>query len=290
MVKDYIFALRPKQWIKNLFLFAALFFSRKMVHVDLTLKYIIAFCFFCLLTSSVYLINDIHDKEQDKIHPQKKQRPIAAGRISVSNAWRLAIMMTAASLTGAFFLDPLFLLLSLIYYIMNIFYSFWLKRIVIVDIFCIAIGFVLRVLAGSVIGHIYISNWLLICTFMLSLFLGFTKRRHELVSLDKKANLHRPILNEYSTFFLDQMIAVVTTSTVIFYVLYTVSAETVEKFHTDRLLYTTVFVIYGIFRYLYLVYKRELGGNPTIALLTDCPLLITIFFWVLSTGLIIYLQ
>lgn len=290
MVNDYFLALRPKQWIKNLFLFAALFFSRNIFQAQLTLKYVIAFIFFCFLSSSIYLINDVHDKEQDKIHPQKKHRPIASGRISVMKSLQLAVALAVVSFIGAFFIDPLFLVIAIIYYVMNLFYSFLLKRIVIVDIFCIAIGFVLRVLAGSVIGDIYISNWLLICTFMLSLFLGFTKRRHELVSLDKSANLHRPILNEYSTFFLDQMIAVVTTSTVIFYILYTVSVETIAKFHTDRLLYTTVFVIYGIFRYLYLVYKRELGGNPTIALLTDGPLLITIFFWVLSTGLIIYLQ
>lgn len=289
MLRYYIEALRPRQWIKNLFMFAALFFSKKAFQFELTFLYIIAFFLFCMLTSSVYLLNDVIDRELDKVHPQKKNRPVASGQIPVRNALTLFGILAISSLSLSLLINSKFFLISLLYFCLNLLYSLYLKRIVIVDIFCIALGFVFRVLAGSVLGNIAISNWIIICTFMLSLFLGFTKRRHELISLNHKANFHRPILVEYSTYFLDQMISVVTTSTVVFYILYTVSHETIEKFRTDKLLYTVVFVIYGIFRYLYLVYKKEQGGNPTVMLLTDFPLIVDILLWILCSGLIIYL-
>jgi len=288
MTGDYVSLLRPKQWIKNLFIFAALFFSRKAFLFDLTLKYVFCFGLFCMLTSAVYIINDIVDKEKDQLHPQKKDRPIASGKIPVKNGFILSLLLEFTALFFSYFINYKFFLICLIYFILNILYSLKLKKIVIVDIFCIAVGFVLRVIAGSVIGGIFISNWIIICTLMLSLFLGFTKRRHELMFLDDKANFHRPILIEYSTLFLDQMVSVVTASTVVFYILYTLSHDTIEKFHTDKLMYTVIFVIYGIFRYLYLVYKKELGGSPTIALLTDVPLLINVLLWVLTVGILIY--
>ncbi len=285
---DYFRALRPRQWIKNLFIFAALFFSKKVFQFELTILYLISFGLFCLLSSSIYIINDIADRERDKLHPVKKNRPIAAGRISITQALHLFAFLAIGPLACAWFINYKFFCISLLYFILNILYSFFLKRLVIVDIFCIALGFVLRVMAGSVIGDIDISNWIIICTFMLSLFLGFTKRRHELILLNDQANCHRPILLEYSTYFLDQMIGVVTASTVVFYTLYTVADTTVENFHTDKLLYTVFFVVYGIFRYLYLVYKKELGGNPTIALLTDGPLIVNVLLWIVSVGIIIY--
>ena len=287
-MKYYISSLRPKQWIKNTFIFAALFFSKNFFKPDLVILYILGFICFSMLTSSIYLINDILDKEADKLHPKKKIRPIAAGKINLKNALTLSFLLTLSALTGAVLFSFKFFLICLIYYILNLLYSLKLKRIVIVDIFCIAIGFVLRVLASAVIGDIYISSWIIICTFMLSLFLGFTKRRHELLLLEEKAGSHRPILMEYSTYFLDQMISVVTTSTVIFYILYTVSRETIEKFSTNKLIYTSIFVIYGIFRYLYIAYKKESAGNPTNTLLTDIPLLINVFLWIITVGFIIY--
>jgi len=289
MIADHFSLLRPKQWIKNFFIFAALFFSKKAFQFDLTIKYVFCFGLFCMLTSSIYIINDIVDKSKDQLHPQKRNRPIASGKVTVKNGMMLSLGLVSISLFFSYFINIKFLFICLIYLIMNILYSLYLKKIVIVDIFCIAIGFVLRVIAGSVIGNIIISHWIIICTLMLSLFLGFTKRRHELMLMDEKANYHRPILVEYSTLFLDQMISVVTTSTVIFYILYTLSQDTIEKFHTNKLMYTVIFVIYGIFRYLYLVYKKELGGSPTIALLTDGPLLINVLMWVLSVGIVIYL-
>ena len=286
--KDYFLSLRPKQWIKNTFIFAALFFSKNFFQLDLIILYILGFIYFSMLTSSIYLINDILDKDADKLHPKKKLRPIASGRIKVKNAFSLSILLTILALTGSFFLSYKFLSICFLYYFMNILYSLKLKKIVIVDIFCIAIGFVLRVLSSAVIGNIFISNWIIICTFMLSLFLGFTKRRHELLLLEENASSHRSILMEYSTYFLDQMISVVTTSTVVFYILYTVSQETIQKFNTKNLIYTSIFVIYGIFRYLYIAYKKESAGNPTNTLLTDIPLLITVFLWIITAGIIIY--
>lgn len=280
--------LRPKQWIKNLFIFAALFFSRQVLCPYLTIKYIIGFFIFCFVSSSHYIINDIVDRKRDGLHPRKKFRPIASGAIPVGNAVMLSAVLGIGSFVSAYILAPKFFIICVIYFGMNLLYSFNLKGMVIVDIFCIAIGFVLRVIAGSVIGDIYISNWLLICTLMLSLFLGFTKRRHELVLLEGNANPHRPILGEYSTLFLDQMISVVTTSSVVFYILYTVAPETVAKFNTNNLIYTTIFVLYGIFRYLYIVYKKESGGDPTETVLTDVPLLINIVLWIIVSGIIIY--
>ena len=286
--KNVFLLLRPKQWTKNLFIFAALFFSKNAFCPYLTIKYFIGFLLFSGISSSHYIVNDIIDRDRDKLHPRKKYRPIASGAISVQQAIVISAILTIVSFTGAYVISPKFFIIGLTYYIMNYFYSWKLKGIVIVDILCIAIGFVLRVLAGSYIAGIYVSNWLIICTLMLSLFLGFTKRRHEIVLLDNNANNHRPILGEYSKIFLDQMISVVTSSTVVFYILYTVSSETVEKFHTSNLMYTTIFVIYGIFRYLYIVYKKELGGDPTETLLTDFPLIINIVLWIISSGLIVY--
>ncbi len=288
MTKYYFRSLRPKQWIKNLFIFATLFFSKNLFDQLLFLKFVSAFVLFSLLSSSVYLINDILDLEKDKLHPQKKKRPIADGKVSVRNALLMSILLVVISLSASIVISVDFFLISLFYLLLNVLYSFFLKKIVIVDVFSIAIGFVIRVLVGSAIAGIYVSNWLIICTFMLSLFLGFTKRRHELISLDKKADLHRSILSEYNTYFLDQMISVVTASTVVFYILYTVSPETVSKFQTTKMLYSVIFVIYGIFRYLYLVHKKDLGGNPTITLITDIPLMVSVILWIIFSGIIIY--
>lgn len=288
MIKYYFAVLRPKQWIKNFFIFAALFFAQKASTIKLLMVSISAFFLFCVLTSAVYIFNDIIDRDRDRLHPQKANRPIASGKISVRRAFVLAVWLTLFSLICSFFFNGKFTLVCLMYFILNIFYSHFLKRVVIVDVFCVALGFVLRVIAGSVVTEINISSWLIICTMMISLFLGFTKRRHELFILDDTAGLHRPILGEYSTYFLDQIVSVVTTTTLIAYILYTVSPETTEKFNTTHLLYTSIFVLYGIFRYLYLVYKKEQGGNPAVTLLTDCPLLINVVLWIISVGVILY--
>lgn len=281
-------SVRPWEWIKNVFLFAALFFSKNLLNAELLAKTLLAFGLFCLAAGGVYLINDIWDRDEDRVHPEKSTRPIASGALPVAVAASAAILLVIGALGAAFLVKPIFGFVTTTYVILNIAYSKWLKHVVILDVFSIAAGFVLRVVAGAVVIDVVMSHWLLICTMLLALFLGFTKRRHEVVALANDAGLHRRVLAEYNPLFLDMMIAIVTSATVVAYTLYTVSNETIEWFNTDRLLLTVPFVLYGIFRYLYLVYHKERGWNPAHALLTDRPLLINIFLWVLVGGLVIY--
>lgn len=288
MVKDLIQLLRVKQWNKNLFVFAALVFSRKLFHLPDVFLTAGGFGLFSLAASAVYIFNDIRDAEADRRHPQKKSRPIASGRVSTGTASVIAIILGAAALGGAFALDRGFWSVLAIYVILNLAYSVFLKQIVIIDVMVIAAGFVLRVLAGAAIISVYPSSWLVICTILLALFLAFGKRRNEIVVMGDEADSHRPVLEHYSPYFLDQMMAVVTASTVISYMLYTVSEDTCRFFGTRHLLWTTPFVLYGIFRYLYLVHRKEKGGDPAELMFGDKPLLINIVLWVIACVLIIY--
>jgi 4-hydroxybenzoate polyprenyltransferase len=281
-------ASRPREWIKNTFIFAPLLFSQNALNPELALKSAYAFALFCLAAAGVYLINDVWDRREDQNHPQKRLRPIASGALSVRVAAPAAVIFYLVAVAGALFLKPMFGAVTFAYVLLSVAYSKWLKHAVILDVFSIAAGFVLRVVAGAVVIDVVMSHWLLICTMLLALFLGFSKRRCELVALAADASLHRRVLTEYDARFLDMMIAIVTSATVIAYTLYTVSHETVQRFHTDRLLWTLPFVLYGIFRYLYLVYHKNSGGNPSQILVSDRPLLITIFVWGLVCGLIIY--
>lgn len=276
-------AMRPKQWTKNLLLFAAVIFAQKTFVPGYLLKSFYAFIIFCFLSGSVYLINDLVDIEKDKLHPIKKNRPLASGRIKVSFVVFSAIFITLVSLSCAFFLQPYLGWVALAYFLTTLSYTFKLKNIVIIDVIVIAIGFICRALAGIVVINVAISPWLLVCTFLLALFLALTKRRHELLLLDEKAHSHREILNEYLPEMLDQMISVVTSSTVMAYSLYTFTSG-----HSVYLMTTIPFVIYGIFRYLYLVHKRDFGGSPEAALLKDPPMLINIILWVVACSLILY--
>jgi len=281
-------SLRPWEWVKNLFLFAALFFSGNLLNTELLVRSLIAFGLFCCAAGGVYLINDVWDRHQDEKHPQKQMRPIASGALPVSVAVLVAVVSYVIAVAGAFSLRPIFGIVMVAYVLLSVAYSKWLKHAVIVDVFSIAAGFVLRVVAGAVVIDVMISHWLLICTMLLALFLGFSKRRHELVALAGEASRHRSVLTEYDERFLDMMIGIVTSATVVAYTLYTVSQETIEKFHTDGLLLTVPFVLYGIFRYLYLVYHKNDGGAPAQTLMTDRPLLINLALWALTCGLIIY--
>ncbi|MBN1274636.1 MAG: decaprenyl-phosphate phosphoribosyltransferase [Candidatus Aminicenantes bacterium] len=280
--------LRPPQWIKNLFIFAALIFAQRFDDIDLFIKTSLAFFVFCLLSGAVYIINDILDVEEDKLHPKKSKRPIASGVLGRGQALTAFFVLAGISLAAAFFLSVHFFIISLGYCLLQIAYSLKLKHIVILDVFIIAAGFVIRVVAGGLVIDVPISSWLLICTMLLALFLAMSKRRHELVILETDAMGHRPILKEYSTHLLDQMIAVVTASTLIAYCLYTISEETVEKFGTTYLVLTSPFVLYGIFRYLYLVHQKEKGGSPEELILHDKPLLVDIILWIISIIVIIY--
>jgi 4-hydroxybenzoate polyprenyltransferase len=284
-----LISLRPGEWSKNLLIFAGLLFGKRLESLDAVLAAAVAFFVFCALSGSVYLVNDVLDRESDRKHPRKVRRPIASGALSVRAALAAASVLSVVGLLVAFRLDRTFGLIATAYLTLFAIYSGPLKHIVIVDVLTIAIGFVLRAIAGAAVVHVEISHWLLVCTILLALFIALAKRRHELLLLADGATSHRPILGEYnSPYLMDQMISVVTASTLMAYVFYTISPETREKFGTDWLGLTIPFPLYGIFRYLYLVHRREGGGSPADLLLTDRPLLVCVALWALSVALIIY--
>ncbi len=287
MLTALLQSLRPRQWVKNLFVFAGVIFAQKLF-TPAAWTASAAFAIFCALSGAIYLLNDVADIEQDRLHPKKRERPLASGRLAVPPALVAAGVLVGGSLVAAWWLSPPFALVAVIYAALLTAYSIRLKHLVIVDVIVVACGFVLRAIAGAVVIDVEISGWLLICTILMALFLALGKRRHEYLTLAEDAAQHRPILAEYSAGLLDQMIAVVTASTVTAYALYTMSPETVAKFHTHLLPATLPFVLYGIFRYLYLLYRRQLGGNPSELFLSDRPLLINTALWMLAVLAIIY--
>jgi 4-hydroxybenzoate polyprenyltransferase len=281
-------SLRPHQWTKNLLLFAPLGLSKHLFDEAPLLRSVGAFALFCGLSGVVYLVNDVADVERDRLHPLKRLRPIASGAIAPGTALAFAVVLAALSLAASTRLGTPFALCAVTYLVLNLLYSFRLKDIVIVDAISVSLGFVIRAVAGAVAIGVVFSDWLLICTILLALFLTFCKRRHELTSLSGTAVEHRKILSEYSPYLLDQMIAVVTASCLTAYAFYTTAPETVEKFKTDRLSWTLPFVLYGIFRYLYLVHQKEQGGSPSDILLADRPLLAAVGLWALAIVVIVY--
>jgi 4-hydroxybenzoate polyprenyltransferase len=265
-----------------------LLFSRNLFAPATLGQALASFILFCLVSSSVYLLNDIRDRSQDRLHPTKRLRPLAAGELNVRVAFGAMVTFLLLALAGGMLLSKTLALVLLSYWLMNLLYSTWLKSQVLLDVFTLASGFVLRVVGGAVAISVEISHWLLLCTLLLALFLGFSKRRHELTHLGQGAEAHRQVLREYNPHFLDMMIGIVTASTVMSYALYTVSEETVQRVHTRGLLLTLPFVLYGIFRYLYLVYQENQGEDPTQMLLSDMPLVINVCLWALTAGLIVY--
>jgi 4-hydroxybenzoate polyprenyltransferase len=288
VAKEIFITSRPQQWIKNLFIFAAIIFSQNILNLSLLGKTIVAFISFCFLSSSFYIFNDLQDLEEDKRHPLKSKRPLASGRLEKSHALFSFGILGFLGLILAAAVNWPFLLISLIFLFLQVAYSLWLKHVVILDVFVVAAGFLIRVVAGGLVIKVTLSSWLLICSTLLALFLALSKRRHELVLLSKEAREHRPILEEYSPYFLDQLIAVVTASIVVAYCLYTISEETVAKFGTSNLILTVPFVLYGIFRYLYLIHQKFEGGSPETLIIKDKPLLIDIFLWIVTAILILY--
>jgi 4-hydroxybenzoate polyprenyltransferase len=285
---NLLLSLRPGQWTKNFIVFAGLLFGLKLFDPTALLQSVGAVAIFCVLSGVVYLFNDVRDRESDRQHPLKARRPIASGALPVSIAIGAALVLGAAGLTAAFALGMRFGQVATGYVALLVLYSGPLKHIVIIDVLTIAVGFVLRAVAGAFAINVEISQWLLVCTILLALFIALAKRRHELVLLADGATGHRPILGEYSAYLLDQMIAVVTASTLVAYIFYTISPETQAKFDTQWLGLTIPFPLYGIFRYLYLVHLREGGGSPADLLLTDRPLLACVALWALAVALIIY--
>jgi len=287
LARALLVSLRPRQWAKNLFVFAGVIFSQQLLTPRLW-PALAAFVIFCGLSGAIYLFNDVADADKDRLHETKRRRPVASGALPVGAAIAFGALLLFGCLAAAFTLSPAFGLVALSYGALNTAYSVWLKHLVILDVLTVATGFVLRAVAGAVAVDVEISGWLLICTILIALFLALGKRRHEYRSLTGDAAAHRPILAEYSEGFLDQMISVVTASTVTTYALYTMSPETVAKFHTRLLPLTLPFVLYGIFRYLYLLYRRDLGGNPSDLLVTDRGLLLDALLWMIATLAIIY--
>ncbi|MDP8214814.1 MAG: decaprenyl-phosphate phosphoribosyltransferase [Candidatus Euphemobacter frigidus] len=287
MIRDIFISLRPRQWLKNTFVFAALVFARQFADGEKVLLSLLVFVIFSLLSGAVYLINDVADIKEDRKHREKRDRPIAAGRLSPSSAIAVAVITSLLALAGAFLISSELGLVALVYLLLMGAYTLFLKRIIIVDVLVIAFGFILRVLAGGVAIAVPISEWLYICTFLLALFLALSKRRYELVMMGAAAAGHRKTLAEYSSALLDQMIAVVTSSTVMAYALYTLYPRTRVEV-SPRLYYSIPFVLYGIFRYLYLIHRKAAGGEPGRTLLTDRALLLDVLLWVLSIIIILH--
>jgi 4-hydroxybenzoate polyprenyltransferase len=285
---NILLSLRPEQWTKNLIIFAGLIFGQKLFDFEAVARTVAAFLIFCAVSGVVYLINDVADREADGRHPLKSKRPIASGALRPGTAMIAAAGVGAAGLGLAYWSSLWFGVVVSAYLALLAAYSAALKHVVIIDVLTISAGFVLRAVAGAVVIGVSISQWLLVCTTLLALFIALSKRRHELVLLADGAIEHRRILGEYSPYLLDQMIGVVAASTLIAYVFYTISPDKILEFGTDLLGLTIPFPLYGLFRYLYLVHRKEGGGSPSALLLNDRPLLLCVALWAAAVVLIIY--
>ena len=279
--------MRPYQWVKNAFVFTGLLFGHAWHDPQLVALVMVVFIAFCLVSSAVYTFNDIVDLEQDRHHPKKSHRPLVSGRVSIPAATALAVVLGTLGLSLAYIASPAVLAILAIYMLMNNAYSLWLKHVVILDVFIIATGFMLRILAGTLGVGIPPSQWLLLCGLMVTLFLGFTKRRAEIFALnDDKAN-HRKVLEHYSPVLLDKMIGITASGLIMSYSLYTMNPDTIRIHGTANLIYTVPFVMYGVFRYIYLLHHQSRGGDPSHDLVRDRHLLIAVGAWLLTTLLLI---
>jgi len=283
-------ALRPAQWTKNVFVFAPLVFAEALAHLPSVKRTAWAFLSFCLASSAVYLFNDIQDRAEDRKHPLKRSRPFAAGTVPVSLGVLAALALAAGSLLIASRLNRSVALVVALYLFLNLLYSVGLKRVVILDVLIISVGFVLRVLGGGEAIEVEVSSWLLTSTIFVSLLLALSKRRHELILMSGEAADHRPVLGQYSAPFLDQMVNVVTASSVLSYALYAAAPDTIARFGGRELVYTVPFVLFGIFRYLYLIYQQRTPRNPTEALLRDGPFLANLALWAGAVLWIVYVS
>jgi 4-hydroxybenzoate polyprenyltransferase len=279
--------MRPYQWVKNAFVFTGLLFGHAWHDPKLVMQVVMAFVAFCLVSSAIYTINDIVDLEQDRHHPKKSMRPLASGTVSISSAFMLATVLAMLGLVLAYRASPTVLIILVVYALMNIAYSLRLKHVVILDVFIIATGFMLRILAGTLGVGIPPSQWLLLCGLMVTLFLGFTKRRAEIIALTDDKNAHRKVLEHYSPVLLDKMIGITAAGLIMSYSLYTMNPDTIRTHGTANLIYTVPFVMYGIFRYIYLLHHQSRGGDPSHDLVRDHHLLIVVGAWLVATILLI---
>jgi len=290
-MREYFNLLRPKQWIKNFFVFAPLIFAKELFEPGPLLTTFKAFCAFCLTASSVYIINDAADIDADRAHPDKRHRPLAAGTVPATHAFVIVGVLLAAAAAIVSGMNLPYAIIVSSYFIINLAYSFKLKEVVLLDVFVIATGFILRVLGGAYAINVHVSTWIVLCTLFISLFLGFAKRRSEILLAQRHGvNSDRKVLLSYRVDFLDQMLTIAAAGTVISYALYTVAPRTLEVFGTDKMIYTTVFVLYGVFRYLYLMHVTKSTENPTSALTTDLAIIGTGVLWILTCIVLIYFR
>ncbi len=295
-LRDAIELIRPQQWTKNLVVFAAILFSPARVAVEnpwVILRVVQAFVAFCCLSGAIYAFNDWQDLESDKQHPVKSRRPMASGRVSPGTGLVISLSLTFVGVLWAFALDVWFGWIAVVYVGINLAYSLGIKQLVILDVLVLSAGFVLRAVGGIAviwrfIPAFYLSYWLLLCAFLLSLFLALAKRRHEIVLLGEQAATHRASLLHYSTHFIDQLLAILGATTLLAYCLYTISDDTLKRYGTRALFWTIPFVVYGLFRYLYLIYHRAEGGDPTQMLVRDRPTMINVILWALAAATIVY--
>lgn len=288
-LSNYLLLMRPQQWVKNLFVFAVLFATMAFSPEDI-LRSVAAFALFCVLASGVYAVNDVADLKRDRLHETKKFRPVAAGKISPVGALVFAFILLGVAMVGGFALSLQLGAVFACYVALMLSYSLFLKNIVILDTMIVAGGFVLRVIAGGAVLAIGISTWLLVCAFLLAMFLVLAKRRQEVCLMGDEAVEHRKTLGAYSVQFLDIQLIIITTAALISYALYTLNARTIELHGTDKLVYTLVFVFFGLFRYLYLIYQKGEGGDPTKVAIKDGPLIAAVIMWVISFWFIAYFK
>jgi len=284
-IKQMIKLCRPKQWIKNGFVFAAIVFSGHLFNIFDIMNTIFAFFLFSFISSTIYIVNDIADVEEDRNHPKKKLRPIASGNVSINQAKLLAMFLFIVVGVGSLLLDVRLSLILLTYFVVNLLYCFKLKKLMLIDVMTIAFGFILRVLAGAVAINVEISSWLLICTGLLSLYLGFGKRKNELIVLMDKSSSHRETLKHYSLEYLNRILLVVLGLTIMTYILYTINGTQYKN-----MIFTIPFVLYGTFRYEYLIISKNSGGSPEDTFLEDKPFLINVVLWIIAAAAAIYFK
>lgn len=281
-------AMRPHQWSKNLFIFAPMLFGLKIADPQAVGYSIVAFLSFCFLASGMYILNDWMDIDEDRIHPEKRNRPLSSGALPIAVAAFGFVILIIGGLASAWLVGPQFLLIAGLYFVMTLAYCLALKNMMILDCMTIAAGFVLRVVGGAVAVGVAASHWLIVCAFLLALFMAFSKRRQEILQLSLSAVKHRSVLSQYTPGYLGHVNVALIAATIVCYALYTVSAETVDRFGTDKLIYGTGFVIYGLLRYMALIENPSKGGNPSKMLIEDIPLLATVVLWALYNATIIY--
>jgi len=280
--------LRIRQWAKNVFIFFPVLFSGRLFFPFILRDSLVAFTGFCLISSGMYILNDFLDQAKDRVHPRKCKRPIASGLIGSKTALGLMAVLILLGFGVCALVNNLVVYLALMYLSLHLMYNFFAKQIVIIDVIFLAFGFHIRIWVGAMAAAVLPSVWLQLCVFILALFLGFTKRRHEIAILKDEAVTHRDVLSQYNGYFLDQMIMICATLAIVFYGLYTISSDIVGRTGGHQMVYTILFVLYGIFRYLYLAHVKNRGGDPAEVLATDYPLLINVLAWILTAGYLIY--